>query len=182
MTRPYASTLQSSLRSCKGSEKARGEAAAGSPQYAVIVTSRRDIDRLRDEIDDLFSELWQVPRFAAHRGAFRPQVDCYRTEDPPQLTVVVELPGVDPAELQIVATAQVLLVAGERRRPQGDGRVYQQMEIDYGPFRREVVLSTDVDPDQARASYERGLLTIVLPLAERAPTPERVLIEVRRRP
>ena len=143
------------------------------------MTSRRDIDWLRGEIDDLFSELWQVPRFAA-RGSFRPQVDCYRTEDPPELTVLVELPGVDPENVQIVATPQALLVAGERRRPPGDRRVYQQMELDYGPFRRELLLSADVDPEQGRASYERGLLTIVLPLAERAPAPTKVPIEVRR--
>ena len=143
------------------------------------MTSRRDIDWLRGEIDDLFSELWQVPRFAA-RGSFRPQVDCYRTEEPPEITVVVELPGIDPESVQIVATPQALLVAGERRRPRAEGRLYQQMELDYGPFRRELLLSADVDPEQGRASYERGLLTIVLPLAERAPAPTKVPLEVRR--
>jgi HSP20 family protein len=143
------------------------------------VTSRRDIDWLRGEIDDLFSELWQVPRFAA-RGSFRPQVDCYRTEEPPEITVVVELPGIDPESVQIVATPQALLVAGERRRPRAEGRVYQQMERDYGPVRRELVLSADVDPERGRASYEQGLLTIVLPLAERAPKTTKVPIEVRR--
>ena len=145
------------------------------------MTSRRDIDWLRGEIDDLFSELWQVPRFAA-RGSFRPQVDCYRTEDPPEITVVVELPGVEPEDVQIVATPQALLVAGERRRPPGDRRVYQQMELDYGPFRRELLLGDDVDPEGGRASYERGLLTIVLPLARRAPKTATVAIQVRRSP
>lgn len=143
------------------------------------MTSRRDIDWLRGEIEDLFSELWQVPRFAA-RAAFRPQVDCYRTQDPPEITVVVELPGVDPEDVQIVATPQALLVAGERRRPQAAERVYQQIELDYGPFRRELVLSDDVDPEGGRASYERGLLTIVLPLARRPPKTTTVPIEVRR--
>ena len=144
------------------------------------MTSRRDIDWLRGEIDDLFSELWKVPRFTA-RGAFRPQVDCYRTEEPPELVVVVELPGVEPDEVQIVATPQALLVAGERRRPPGVGRAYQQMEIDYGPFRREVALAENVDPAAGSASYERGLLTVVLPLAKRTPRPAKVPIEVRRR-
>ena len=144
------------------------------------MTSRRDIDWLRGEIDDLFTELWQVPRFTA-RGAFRPQVDCYRTEEPPELTVVVELPGVDADDVQIVATPHALLVAGERRRPRGDGRAYQQMEIDYGPYRRELVFGVDVDPEGGRASYENGLLTIVLPLAQRSPQATKVQIEVRRR-
>ena len=145
------------------------------------MTSRRDIDRLRDEIEDLFTELWQVPRFASRAGTFRPQVDCFRTEDPPALTVVVDLAGIDPDEVQIVATGRVLVVAGERRRPPGNGRVYQQMEIDYGPFRREVALAEDVDPAGGRASYERGLLRVVLPLAKRAPRPAKVPIEVRAR-
>ena len=142
---------------------------------------RRDIDRLRGEIDELFSELWQGPRFAATAGGFRPQVDSFRTDDPPELTVIVELPGVDPDEVQVVASGGVLVVAGERRRPRGDGRVYQQMEIDYGPFKREVALPEAVDTSAARASYERGLLTIVLPLARRAPEGTRVPIEVRTR-
>ena len=141
------------------------------------MTSRRDIDWLRGEIEDLFSDLWQVPRFAA-RSSFRPQVDCYRTEDPPQITVVVELPGVDPQEVQIVATPQALLVAGERRRPSGAERVYQQMELDYGPFRRELVLGEDVDPEGGRATYDRGLLTIVLPIAPKPPKRERVSISI----
>jgi HSP20 family protein len=81
--------------------------------------------------------------------------------------------------VQIVATGRVLVVAGERRRPRGDGRVYQQMEIDYGPFRREVALPEAVDTAAARASYERGLLTIVLPLAQRPREGVRVPIEVR---
>jgi HSP20 family protein len=140
---------------------------------------KRNLDHLQREVQELFSELWQVPRFAA-RGSFRPQVDCYRTEDPPELTVLVELPGVDPEDVQIVATPQALLVAGERRRPPGEGRVYQQMELDYGPFRRELVLSEDVDPEGGHASYDRGLLTIVLPLARKAPKTATVPIEVRR--
>ena len=82
--------------------------------------------------------------------------------------------------MQIVATPQALLVAGERRRPPGEGRVYQQMELDYGPFRREFVFGDDVDPEGARATYDRGLLTIVLPLARRAPKSATVPIEVRR--
>jgi HSP20 family molecular chaperone IbpA len=54
------------------------------------------------------------------------------------------------------------------------------MELDYGPFRRELVLSADVDPERGRASYEQGLLTIVLPLAQRVTTTTKVPIEVRR--
>ena len=49
------------------------------------------------------------------------------------------------------------------------------MEIDYGPFRRQIALGADVDVAQAHATYERGMLTIVLPLAQRPPARERVV-------
>lgn len=142
---------------------------------------RDDIDRLQDEIQELFSDLWQVPRFSGMRRGFRPQADCFRTEDPPSLTVVVELAGVDPASVQIVARGRVLVVAGERKRPKVDG-TYQQIEIDYGPFERQLQLDSDVDTASAHASYEHGLLTIVLPLAVRAPQPVKVPIVVWTKP
>ena len=62
---------------------------------------RRDIDRLQGEIEELFADLWQVPRFSGLRSGFRPSVDCYTTEEPPQLVVVACLPGVDPASIEI---------------------------------------------------------------------------------
>jgi HSP20 family protein len=146
------------------------------------VPPRKDIDRLQDEVEELFAELWQVPRFAGLRQGFRPQVDCYRTADPPELTIVVELPGIDAADLQISAMPRSLTVSGERRRPRADPpRVYQQMEIDYGPFQRKIALAEDVDTKRAHASYVDGLLRIVLPIATRPPRPVRVTVEVRDR-
>ena len=83
---------------------------------------RTDIDRLHDEIQELVDDLWHVPRFAGGRRGFRPHVDCIRSDDPPALHVIVELPGVDPASIKVVAADRVLVVAGERRRPQLSGR------------------------------------------------------------
>jgi HSP20 family protein len=142
--------------------------------------TKKDIDRLQREVRELFDELWQVPRFAGTRRVLRPQVDCYHTDDPHQLTVVVELPGVDPEDVHVVATERELLIAGERRRRRCDGQVFQQMEIDYGAFERTVPLIEEVDPSAASASYERGLLTIVLPVVEqRPPGPVNVPIAVK---
>ena len=80
--------------------------------------------------------------------------------------------------VQVIAGERMLIVAGERRRPTKPGRVYQQMEIEVGPFQRQVRLAEDVDPSRARASLENGVLTIELPVAEGAPPPGRVTIEV----
>jgi HSP20 family protein len=139
---------------------------------------RRDVDKLQEEIEELFADLWQVPRFSGVRRGFRPNVDCFHTNDPHELTVVVELPGVDPRSVQVIAGERMLIVAGERTRPKKPGRVYQQMEIEVGPFHRPVRLAEDVDPSHARASLENGVLTVELPVADQAPPPGRVAIEV----
>jgi len=141
--------------------------------------ARDPIDRLRGEMEELFADLWQVPRFTRRRGGFRPQIDCYRTERPAALTVVVELAGIDPTKVQIYADERTLVVSGERRRPRCAGRVYQQMEIDYGRFTRQVALGEDVDVAASKATYRRGVLTIVLPLTKKPAPPERVTIRVR---
>ena len=132
----------------------------------------------REEIEELFAELWQVPRFAGSRHGFRPNVDCFHTDDPDALTVVVELPGVEPASIRVAAGERALIIAGERRRPHVAGRVYQQMEIEYGTFQRQIRLAEDVDPERAKASFEQGVLTIVLPVVKQAPQRGRVTIEV----
>ena len=142
--------------------------------------TRRDVDKLQEEIEELFADLWQVPRFSGIRNGFRPNVDCFHTDEPHALTVVVELPGVDPQSVRVVAGERLLVVAGERNRPRVPGRVYQQMEIEYGPFQRQVRLVEDVDPSGARARFERGVLTITLPVAELPPRRGRVTIAVER--
>ena len=138
---------------------------------------RSDADRLKGEIDDLFAELWQVPRFA-RQLQFRPQVDCFHTADPHKLTVVVELPGVEPDDVQIVLSGRTLVIAGERRRPRDPKRVYQQMELEYGPFKREISLAAEVDATQTHATYRNGMLEITLPIAERPRRKVNVPIEV----
>jgi len=59
------------------------------------------------------------------------------------------------------------------------GRVYQQMEIESGPFQRQVRLVEDIDPEGARASLENGVLTIELPVVEQ-PHTGRIVIAVTR--
>ena len=140
--------------------------------------ARDPIDRLRLEMEELFADLWQVPRFTRRQNGFRPQVDCYRTERPAAFHVIVELAGVDPAKIQVFTDGGTLIVAGERRRPRCTGRVSQQMEIDYGRFTRQVPLGADVDVESSKATYKRGVLTIVLPLANKPARGERYEIPV----
>ncbi len=136
------------------------------------MTRRTNIDRLTNEMEELFADLW-YHRLAPQRQGFRPRVDVYRTENPTVLHVVAELPGVDPAQVDLAINDGVLVISGRRQR-QGDGRRYEHIEIDYGPFERRIALGDRFDADAAEATYQNGLLTIELPLRARGSGPVRV--------
>jgi HSP20 family protein len=145
---------------------------------------RRDIERLQEELEELFEELWQGPRFALHPPGFRPHVDTFITDEPYELTIVVELAGVDPRELSVVVSGEVLVISGTRSRlaPAPPCHVsWHQLEIPDGHFDRRIRLPNSADASRARAEYTRGLLKVVFPLApggERArPVPIRLTIE-----
>jgi HSP20 family protein len=144
----------------------------------VVPRKKDQLDRLQGEIQELIDELWQVPRFSGLRRGFRPQVDVVRTDEPAEFHVVIELAGVDPKDVNLYADDQTLVVAGERQRT-SNGR-YFHMEIDHGSFQRRIQFAEQVDPDNARAEYRRGLLTVTLPIAERTSAHERVAIHVGR--
>jgi HSP20 family molecular chaperone IbpA len=139
---------------------------------------RRNIDDLQGEIQELFADLWQVPQFAGLRPGFRPQCDCYRTDDPPTLHVVVELPGVELKTLEVVAAGQTVVISGNRERPTAPAARYLAMEIDYGTFKRRLELGEETDPSRATATYERGMLKMTLPIATLPPASGAVPIEV----
>lgn len=146
------------------------------------VTRRRDLDRLESEIHELFADLWQLPHLTGLREGFRPHVDCFRTKEPPELTVVADLAGIDPTSIRLVAADRTLSISGERRRPALPSRAsFQHMEIDYGPFRRRVEVGADIDTSGAEATYRDGLLTVVFPLRAPRPSGDRVSIKVEAR-
>lgn len=141
---------------------------------------KRDIDDLAGEIQELFADMWQVPRFSAGlRQGYRPQADCFRTDDPPALHVIVELPGVDPASVEVVVAGRALTVSGQRMRPKVDGAHYLAMEIEYGTFQRRIELGVEIDPTNVTATYDKGMLKVTLPLAPKR-RDEKVNIEVKR--
>jgi HSP20 family protein len=136
--------------------------------------------RLHSELEDVLNELWHGPRFGVQRRGFSPHIDVMRTEDPDELRVVVDLAGVDPGDVHIVVEERALLLAGRRERVHPDsGLSYHLLEIPYGPFERRIGLPVDVDPDRARATYDRGLLVVTLPVAAKPAREGRISITVR---
>ena len=139
-----------------------------------------NFERMRREIDELFGDVFERTGLAPARS-FSPPVDVYYCGEPPRAIVKVELAGVDPADVGLEIRGRQLLIAGERRAQDSEGRMYQQIEIANGPFRRVVELGADVDPDRAAASYEDGILRVEIPLLRHADEVRQVHVKSRTR-
>lgn len=121
-----------------------------------------NFERMRRQMDELFDRGFAPQR----RGGFSPAVDVYYASDPPRAIVRADLAGIDPNQVSLEVQGRELLLSGQREADTpSDDRVYQQMEIERGPFRRVVALGADVDADAADATYEDGILTVELPLS-----------------
>jgi HSP20 family protein len=123
-----------------------------------------NFERMRREMDELFGDVLDRGLSPRRRGGFSPAVDVYYASDPPRAVVRADLAGIDPNEVQLEIRGRDLILSGHRDPEAGDDRVYQQLEIEHGPFRRAVALGADVDADAADATYEDGILTVELPL------------------
>ena len=115
----------------------------------------RDFERMQREVDELFGD---------RRERATPAVDVFYVNDPPRAVVQAELPGIDPDAVTVEVRGRELLLAGARRPPRAEGRLYQQVELDHGGFRRVIALGADVIAEEAKASYRDGILEITLPL------------------
>src|SRR3954447_27036144 len=134
--------------------------------------------RMRREMDQLLGDAWGRPAYASRRSrGFSPSVDVYYCGEPQRAIVKVDLAGVELADVNIEISGRQLTIVGRRPVQETEGRVYQQVEIPSGPFRRIVELGVDVDAEKARASYEDGVLRIELALREPGEISRRVPID-----
>jgi len=136
-----------------------------------------NFERMRREMEVLFGDVFDRGLSPRRREGFVPAVDVYYVGDPDRAIVRADLAGIDPAELDLEIRGRELILSGTRRHEEADGRTYQQVEIEHGPFRRAVPLGADVDGDAARAVYQDGVLTVELPVLQRDPTVRHVTIE-----
>lgn len=125
---------------------------------------------------DLFVD-WSRTRYVTRRSSgFSPNVDVYYCGEPQRAIVKVDLAGVELSEVGIEVSGRHLAIVGERHVQETEGRVYQQIEIPSGRFRRVVEFQVEVDAEAASATYDDGILRIELPLRDPGETTRRVPI------
>ncbi|MDQ6606787.1 MAG: Hsp20/alpha crystallin family protein [Actinomycetota bacterium] len=136
-----------------------------------------NFDRMRREMDELFGDVFERTGISRRRGGFSPAIDVAYTANPPRAIVTAELAGVAPEELGLEIQGRTLILSGRRNPATVEGDVYQQVEIERGPFRRIVELGAEVQAEHAKARYEDGMLIVELPLAAAESRPRAVPIE-----
>jgi len=129
-----------------------------------------DFERLSSEIEEMFFRFYGGPRLRVMKGgSFQPLTDVYYIKETNSVIVKLEIAGISPDDARLTVQDKTLIIEGTRVDPeQGGQKVYQQMEIDYGHFRRKIILPVMVDADNAQASYMDGFLTIEMPVAEKS--------------
>jgi HSP20 family protein len=127
----------------------------------------RDMMSLREAMDRLFEESFVRPRgvLAPVEGAATLALDVFESDD--DVTVRASIPGVNPDDIDISVTGDVLTIKGEtseeREEKQGN---YHLRERRYGAFQRSVNLPAPVNTDKAEAEFKNGVLTLTLPKVE----------------
>ncbi len=126
-----------------------------------------DFDKMQDEVLRAFNDSCVISTRQQYRGrGFRPAADAFFEEGTHEIVVRFQLPGLERDDIELLSDRRELVVRGERRFPGGERRVYQQVEMDYGPFERRVRLMVDVDPESTTATYEAGVLEVRLTLVD----------------
>jgi HSP20 family protein len=103
-------------------------------------------------------------------------MDAYRRGD--EFLVHLDLPGVDPGSIEITVEAGNLSISAERRFEQKEGDEIIVSERPQGRFSRDLRIGTAIDVDRIDADYENGVLTLTLPVSERA-KPRTIQVQAR---
>lgn len=114
----------------------------------------RELDRLADTVFGTVARPVAMP------------IEAYRQHD--SFVVQVDLPGVAPESIDLTVEQNVLTIRAERKAPADDSVERLVAERPYGVFSRQLVLGEALDAEQLAASYDTGVLTITIPVAEKA--------------
>jgi HSP20 family protein len=123
-------------------------------EMAMVFDPFRDMDRLMAGLLSGRQGLRVVP------------MDLYKEGD--HYILDADLPGVDPGSIDINVEGQVLTIRAERTLRSTEGINWLTQERPSGSFMRQLSLGDGIDPERITASYENGVLSVTIPVSERA--------------
>ncbi|HVN97693.1 MAG TPA: Hsp20/alpha crystallin family protein [Syntrophorhabdaceae bacterium] len=125
---------------------------------------------LRNEMDKLLDNFLGVEEsepIARFSGIFQPKIDVVDADK--EIRVSAEIPGIEEKDIDLSLTKDSLTIRGEKKEEKEEkGKDYHRMERAYGSFSRTIPLPIEVNTDKVEATYNKGVLTIVLPKTDKA--------------
>lgn len=136
--------------------------------YLVPYPQFRGVNRLRREVDDIFSRFFDTGQSRElPESTFVPAVDVKETEA--AFEVSAEVPGLKPEEINVEYNDGLLTFSGEKREEREEDKGnYHVVERRFGSFSRSVRLPKEVDVEQLKASHKDGVLVVTLPKAAKS--------------
>src|SRR6266700_7251270 len=136
----------------------------------------REFSTLQDRMNRLFQQSYGDREEALTTSTFAPAVDVY--EDEHQVTLKIEVPGIDEKDIDVRVEGNTLSVHGERKIEKEEKEEnYRRVERQYGSFTRNFTLPTTVDSEKVTATYDKGVLKIALPKKAEA-KPKQIKVNV----
>ena len=134
-----------------------------------LLESRRGLEHLFEGLLGSGSRDWPV-------GGYNVPTDVFRTEE--SLVVRMDLPGVDPNDVEVTVQENILLIDGRREMPLDPAKVqFLRRGAFYGDFTQRLSLGQGLDTDRIEARFENGVLELVIPYTEEV-QPKRISISV----
>ncbi|TSD40277.1 Hsp20/alpha crystallin family protein [Rhodococcus sp. KBS0724] len=117
------------------------------------------------DIDSITKSLLATGSGSSRSPRFMP-MDLYKVDD--HYVLHADLPGVDPGSVDVHLDGSTLTLTAHRSAPSEDGVSWLAAERFAGTYRRQLSISDDIDSERITASYDNGVLTVSLPIAEKA--------------
>ena len=138
----------------------------------------REFTTVQDRLNRLFRESYgpEGREESLTSSSFAPPVDVY--EDEHNVTLKIEVPGIDEKDIDVRIENNVLTVHGERKFEKEEKEEnFRRVERQYGSFTRTFTLPTTVDAEKVSANYDKGILKIALPKKAEA-KPKQIKVNV----
>jgi len=139
------------------------------------VAERDPFAALQKEMNELL-ENFLGPRADRALGGFSPKVDVAETET--EVKVTAELPGMEEKDIDISVDGDMLTIKGEKKTEKEEKKEESyRLERSYGSFRRDILLPSKVQIDKVKATFAKGVLTVMLPKSAEAAKRHKIKLE-----
>jgi len=141
--------------------------------FRDLASFQRDMQR---DMEDFFRKTFGTSLFKREMREWYPSIDCFIKNN--QFVIHADLPGIDPKDVDISITGNMLTLKGERKAEYDEKKEgYLYHEASYGSFERTLELPEGIDTNKVHATYKNGILELTMPAKAEA-LPKKVKVEV----